>query len=785
MAANCPKPDGWFSCIARMRGEYSDVRLTGKTDIPLAERMKLDVTVQLSNRANQYGPSYDILEMKVITDSSQNTIAYLSSFPGIGRTTATKIEEAFGNDAVKMLQSDPKTVADKTGLNQKTVDALARYVSEPSVINKIRQLLPEVRSPQMIKRIKETFTSYELIEETANKDPYKLYEKVPGLSFSIVDQIALRILSGDAFCPYRVNHGLVHLLQTKTTNDLYIDLNDPKQLGALLAELENLLNIRLSGPQELLSRLLAFAGINDSPIKIVAQNGCNKLYLTETYEDMVIVSNTVRNAAAKFKNPVPKKTADFAISQYEASTGFCLTDEQRTAVLNAIINSMSVITGGPGRGKTTIVDCLATILSKLLLPYSRNVVLLAPTGKAMAKLQTATHDKFTAMTIDKLIVAMEHADKVKNSSTAQARTIRDLQHTTFIIDETSMVDMNKLASLFRHASVSNYCFIGDTDQLPPIGRGRVFRDIIASGRIPVTYLTKPLRNGGKILENANRIISGDTDIKWDFNEMAFYPEPNDDQHMMDTILDVYAEEKANCPDITEIALLSPIRRGPVGVGRINLAIQALVCPETQAAPIFDTKRGCEVYNQRGYSIGSATYRVAGDESTKFRIGDIVMNVKNNYQVTLTKFSNDDYWNGTALEQHTGIFNGDCGRIIGYFPHMPDDKGGDYECVVVQLFNGLIVELNLTMGDFENIELAYAMTVHKSQGCEYKTVIYVSPDSMKTMTRTGFANRNILYTGVTRAKAKVVVIGSKDSINQCISTQLPDCNSDVAYRIAHG
>lgn len=784
MGANCPKPDGWFTCLAKMRGEYEPVWLKGKTDLPLAEKMKLDVSVVESGRQMGRSKCFDVLEMKPVTDSSQNTVAYLSSFPGIGRTTAAKVADAYGPDAVSALMSDPDAVADKAGISRKTARNLARLVSEPSAANRIRQLLPEVRSAQMVKRIKEVVGTPEALEAILKDDPYRLKDMVPGLSFHTVDQVALRLLDGDALCPYRVNHGLVHLLETKATNDLYLDMDDPRQLGSLQWELESLLSVRFSIPGELRARIEALAAIGDaSPVVIDRSGKSARLYLRSTMSDVESFVRSIRVASMSAPDRVSNARMSAAVKAYESSTGFRLTDEQRTAVANAVENRVSVITGGPGRGKTTIVDCVADLMSGTMSRVangnfpSYEVVLLAPTGRAMAKLQAATGKKHTAMTIDKLLVMAKSAGK-----SGRPMPFKDSE-TMFIVDETSMVDLSKLAALFRAEPAARYCLIGDTDQLPPIGRGRVLRDLIDSGTVPVARLTKPLRNGGKILENAERIIIGDQDLRWDLSQMAFYPQQSDGDAMLDTVIDVYAEELRDASGPNEVALLAPMRKGPSGVGRLNLRLQELSCPEMVSAPVVDPRRCAEAYTQRGHPIASARYYAPDGSYTNFRIGDMVMNVKNNYDVELVRFSNDDFWNGTAMDRQAGIFNGDVGRIIAYYPRMSTPKNGDCEFVVVQLSNGLVAQLNLTMGDFENFELAYAMTVHKAQGCEYETVIYVSPDAMSSMASTGFANRNIVYTAVTRAKRKVVVVGSKDSVNACIAHGLPRCNSDLAMRLA--
>jgi exodeoxyribonuclease V alpha subunit len=310
----------------------------------------------------------------------------------------------------------------------------------------------------------------------------------------------------------------------------------------------------------------------------------------------------------------------------------------------------------------------------------------------------------------------------------------------------------------------------------------MLHDIIQSGKIPVAELTKSQRQHGRILDNATKVANGDTDIEWDFNEMPFFPQDKDDQDALNFIVDQYNEERENQPDITNLVVLCPLKKGMTGVGHLNIALQNAVCPEVQTAPVQDIKRMAETYITRGQPIRNTAYFAPDGTKTMFHVGDLVINTKNNYDIQTIRYEKDDYWNGNPLTHSNGIFNGDCGKIIAFLANKIDENLKAYDYAVIQFFDGSIAELNITLGDFEHIELAYAITVHKSQGSEYKTVIYVSPHSLTNMASHGFANRNLFYTGITRAKERVVVIGTKPSVEACIQTPLPSYKSDIPWRL---
>ena len=769
MFNGCPKPNGWFGCFAHIRGEYADIKVTGITDIKLTDRMQIEAVLEKVSEGE-----YKATEISVITKTKTGLMAYLASLPGVSRNTAVIIVSEYGENALEKIQKDPDNVKANLGLSDKQMNAILSGISNVTVKNKLRAFLPELRSPQMIDRVISYFNGADPIK-AIKSDPYVLC-KIPGITFKTADEVALR-LGENPLSPYRVNHGLVYVLETALTNDLYVNLTDTNQLYKLQAAVEYTLNIKFSDLSEFAHRIMIFSGVQDSPIYLDNYNNETHLYLTPTYLAMQSVVYHIKNMNKKHAPfGLCATEIDAKITDYECRHNINLTKEQRHAVVKALSLRLTVITGGPGRGKTSVIDCIAHT-------WPSKVLLLAPTGKAMNKLKLATKSKFATMTIDRLIVSATF-----NSKKLLKKTIDEewnASDTLVIIDESSMIDIVKASELLSCLNLCNFCFVGDVDQLPPINAGHFLKDMIDSKKIKTTYLTIPLRNSGTILSNADKINANDISLKYDFINMPFFPQKEDDQAALDAIIDQYKDELTDCGDVTQLALLCPTRKGIVGVKNLNIAIQDITCPEnTGATPIYDNVRNQQTYITKGYPIPDTIY---GDSTkyTRFRVGDIVMNTKNLNAIENIKYSNDDYWHGVPLERHAGIFNGDCGRIIAYTPSIPiklDNGEWQYHSnITVQFFDGRIVDLDATVGDFVTFDLGYAMTVHKSQGCEYQTVIYVSPKALLHMTQSGFASKNLVYTAVTRAKSRVVLMGSKESLNACIQTNLPVRNSNVRDR----
>lgn len=773
MFNGCPKPDGWFGCFAHIRTEGKDIKLTGKTNINLMNGMQIDVTAKKNTTQEN---TYDVVDLSVVTKTKTGLISYLSSLSGVSRHTATAIVAQYGNDTLDMIKNNIQTVKDDLDLTDKQINAIQSGVNNADDMNTLRSFLPEL-SAQLIKRVKEHLTKP---QEEIRNNPYILHS-IPGISFQMADAVALR-LGIDPASPFRINHALVHVLESQNDNNLYVNLSNFDELKKLYYKLEQLLRIRFTGFDEFAQRIIAFSAIDDSPIILDQYNGEIHLYLTDTYNRMITVINNLRNAKNLtssydyLASSAKMDSLSRRIRNYEITNGMKLTNEQYDAIKDSIKKKLSIITGGPGRGKTTIIDCLASL-------WPGDVILLAPTGKAMNKLRNATHFKFKTYTIDKLLVLLSITSKVSKKS----NKFNDINssRTLIVTDESSMLDLLKMSDMFTYLNLCNFCFIGDIDQLPPISPGFMLKDMIDSKVIQTSYLTKPLRNGGAILSNADKINANDSNLTYDFDTMPFFPQADDNEDALSAIIDQYNDERIDCPDITQLALLCPMRKGILGTINLNIKIQDIMCPMLDVQPItVDIRRQRNVYSTKGTIISNTIYG-NGENYTKFRVGDIVMCTKNNNELETFTYTNNDWWNGDALEKSVGVYNGDCGKIIAYYPadlSFGADSEDSHDFIVVQFFDNRIVKLDCVNGDFESFDLGYALTVHKSQGCEYQTVICVMPKSMLNFINTGFANKNILYTAVTRARQRFVLMGSKEATIACIEHNILQPNSNVKERI---
>lgn len=767
---NCPKSDGWYGMFAYVPKLRQDIALKGITNFNLSEGMQLDVIATPDTKGG-----YNWTSVSIVTQSQRGIVAYLSSLPGVSRQVALRVTDRYKSETIDKIENSPDEVKSECGLTDKQIESLKSGVKSVNEKNTLQKTFPEL-SPRQIDYVIRIYHD-PIPEITAN--PYSLCD-VPSIGFKQADTIALR-LGIPAADPFRVNHGIVHILKNMDGH-LYVNLSNDEEWRQLYIETEKLLNIRFTGSDELAQRLRYFAAATGSPIVLDRYNNETHLYLTSLYAAEEAIVSIIKHKLCQPANVNSNKTA-YGILMYQRSTNRTLTKEQNKAVTMALNNSVSIITGGPGRGKTTIIDCIARNWT------DGEIILLAPTGKAANKLNNATGGTFakTTMTVDKLIVAQTYTCEKLTSFHKEKTCSYNKDGNLIIVDESSMLDVQKAAALLQCCSKCKFVFVGDIDQLPPIEPGNFLKDLIESGIVPVTVLTVPLRNSGAILENADKINNNDTNLSYNVTDMPFYPYPEEDKTMLDAVIEQYNEERQNCPDITQLALLCPVKKGWTGTVKLNITIQDIVCPENiQSAsqpPAYDQRRNRCNFITKGYAIKSQMYGNSTDY-THFRIGDIVMNTKNQNNIITTVYRKNDFWNGNPDSTATGIFNGECGRIIAYIPQKSNlyPLGEEDETIVVQFFDGRIAQLNCSAGEFEPFQLGYALTVHKAQGCEYDTVIYISPKSMSYCVKNGFASKNIVYTAVTRAKKRIVIMGSKEGLNACISNNAPKRNSMLADKL---
>lgn len=399
---------------------------------------------------------------------------------------------------------------------------------------------------------------------------------------------------------------------------------------------------------------------------------------------------------------------------------------QRMAVIEAARNGLLIVTGGPGTGKTTTINTIIQFFES----EGMDILLAAPTGRAAKRMTETTG--YEARTIHRMLELSGGVDGNEGRMAFERNEGNPLETDVIIIDEMSMVDISLMHSLLRAIAVgTRVIFVGDVNQLPSVGPGNVLRDMIASNTFPVVRLTKIFRQASEsdIIVNAHKINAGSR-IKLDNKSKDFFLLQRNDVNVITGVVIALVRDKM--PKYVkatpfDVQVLTPMRKGELGVERLNQVLQQYLNPPSQEKKEKECAQGI------------------------FREGDKVMQIKNNYQITWEKKSRY----GITVDSGTGVFNGDAGiiREINAFA----------EQVTVEFEDGHIVEY--PFGQLDELELAYAITIHKSQGSEYPAVVMPLLSGPRML-----FNRNLLYTAVTRAKNCVTIVGSENTVQTMIDNE---------------
>lgn len=411
------------------------------------------------------------------------------------------------------------------------------------------------------------------------------------------------------------------------------------------------------------------------------------------------------------------------LERYEKKTNIILSDEQRQAVIMAVTNSVSIVTGGPGTGKSTILDAVLYCWSKLHSKNANNILLMAPTGRASCRM-TETTEKPAYTVHSALQLGIARNDDSQEGYTSVNSTMADL----IVIDESSMLDQSVTAAIFRaiQGPYPHLMFVGDPDQLPSVGYGNILADLLRSDRVPVCKLTTIYRQaeGNPIIINAQRIRDGIGELDWGQKTFRHYHHGSDESNMA-AACELYRRCVRHY-GIQNVALLSPYHNATaLSTNRLNQCLQEIINPD----------------------LGQPSLQY---KQLTFRMNDRVMQLQNEEEVS----------------------NGDIGTVVAVMPWADKDE----PCLVVRFDTG--AEVGYTHGTLGQLDLAYAMSVHKSQGAQYQTVIMVLPNYASS-----FLRRNILYTGITRAEKNVAIFGPNSTIQAAISNNRYDRRySNLANRL---
>lgn len=664
-----------------------------------------------------YGKQFQISSfVEKIPEDTYAMERYLGSgaIKGIGAALAARIVRRFGDDTIRIVEEEPERLAEVKGISEKKAREIAVQVTEKTEMRKAMIFLQKYGislnlGAKIYQKYKDSL--YTVLQE----NPYRLAEDISGVGFKIADEIAARIgIHADS--DYRIRSGMLYtLLQASGEGHTYL----PKD--QLFARCAKLLGVDESYMEKHLMDMLL-----DRKLVMQEKKGEKIIYPSQYY---YLELNTARMLCElNICCPEDENIVEKRIASIEKETGTVLDEMQKKAVTEAAGHGLFILTGGPGTGKTTTINAIIRFFEG----EGAELRLAAPTGRAAKRMTEATG--YEAQTIHRLLElnGMPEDDRNTGAVHFERNAQNPLEADVIIIDEMSMVDIHLMHSLLLAITAgTRLILVGDENQLPSVGPGNVLRDIIHSGCFPVIELTKIFRQASEsdIVVNAHKINRGEP-VEINNKSRDFFFLKRYDADMIIRVVIALIQDKlpryVNARPF-EIQVLTPMRKGLLGVERLNQMLQRYLNPQD----------------------GSKKEKTLGDRL--FRQGDKVMQIKNDYQME---------WEvrgryGIPVEKGIGVFNGDTGilREINEFA----------ETAEVEFEDGRFATYSFKQ--LEELELAYAITIHKSQGSEYPAVILPVLSGPQML-----LNRNLLYTAVTRARKCVTVVGSEETFAEMIRNE---------------
>lgn len=641
---------------------------------------------------------------------------YLGSgaIKGIGAALAGRIVRHFGDDTFQIVENEPERLSEVKGISEKKAREIAMQIAEKSDMRKAMMFLQKYGiSLNLGAKIYQKYgdSVYSVLQE----NPYRLADDISGVGFKIADEIAYRIgIHTDS--DYRIKSGMVYtLLQATGEGHVYLPKDELFQRAA------ELLSVDSSYMEKHLVDLAMERKI------VQKEQGDQILIYPAQYYYLEL--NTARMLRElDIFCPEDEKIVERRIVQIEKETGTVLDEMQKKAVQEAAGHGLLILTGGPGTGKTTTINAIIRYFEG----EGAEIRLAAPTGRAAKRMTEATG--YEAQTIHRLLElsGMPEDDREGQPIHFERNAENPLETDVIIIDEMSMVDIHLIHSLLMAVTAgTRLILVGDENQLPSVGPGNVLRDIIRSGQFPVVELKKIFRQASEsdIVVNAHKINKGEQVEINNKSRDFFFLKRYDADIIIRVVIALIQEKLPKYVEAKpfEIQVLTPMRKGLLGVERLNQILQRYLNPPDAS--------------KKEKEIGQGL----------FREGDKVMQVRNNYQLE---------WEirgryGIPIEKGVGVFNGDTGIIktINEFA----------ETAEVEFEDGRWAEYSFKQLD--ELELAYAVTIHKSQGSEYPAVIIPLLSGPRML-----MNRNLLYTAVTRARKCVTVVGSEETFRDMIRNE---------------
>lgn len=678
---------------------------------PIAVGEKLRITGDWTEHP-VYGRQIKVQSIEIEKPTTLSGIEkYLSSgmIRGIGPATAKLLIRAFGEETLDVLYSQPEKLLDVPGIGKKRAQMIQESYAEQAQQREAMVFLQSYGvTPALAVKIYKRYG--ENVRQVITRNPYRLVEDVEGIGFKTADRIAAS-LGIEQSSEYRLSAGVKYTLSEATAGAGHCYLPRPE----LALAARRLLGSDADSIDRTIDSLILSHDISAQILPCDSGEEVVALYLPSTYRAESEVARRLREMIDAMPDSMASDlTAQ--IDELERIEGLAFHTQQRQAIETAVTHGMTVITGGPGTGKTTIIKCIIKLLS-----VHGDVALAAPTGRAAKRMSEACG--MEAKTLHRLLeYGGEEGDFARSED-------NPLEIDTLIIDEMSMVDIFLMRSLLRAlVPGTRLIMVGDADQLPSVGAGNVLRDILDSGVIPSVRLTEIFRQDEKsmIVYNAHRINRGESP-RLNAKGSDFFFEravsPSDAAKRIVTLCSARLPGFLNLDPVRQMQVLSPTKKGECGVWMLNQLLQAEFNP-----PAPDKHE-----------------RVRGD--TTFREGDKVMQTRNNYQL---KWKKDG---AIGIEDGQGVFNGDIGFVTFIDPQehvmevqFDDERTATYEG-----------------GDVDDLELAYCISVHKSQGSEFPVVIMPAVGGPPML-----LTRNLFYTAVTRARRMVMIVGRENAIEQMIA-----------------
>ncbi len=656
----------------------------------------------------KYGRQFLVSQYERYMPANASAILrYLSSgaIKGIGKKTALKIVEEFGDNTLEVLENHPDWLSDIPGISLKKAKQICEDFKAKAGIRTAMLFFRDYFGATTTVKIYKKWGSASI--DIAKNNPYRLCEEIDGIGFERADSMAMKLgLERDSYA--RLVSGVTHVLKYNAAQNGHVCLPREKLTQAA----SQLLGASAERIDEVIDDMLSMGKLRYSMF-----DGIVYLYDKFAYECESYIAEKLE-LLDRVCPAVDVSDANFFIEKEERRNGFTYAYMQKKAIIGALESGVMLLTGGPGTGKTTIVKALLEIFNSMDL----KVALAAPTGRAAKRLSESTSQE--AKTVHRLL-EFEYATEDSDRPGFRRNENDLLDENVIIVDESSMIDNILMSALLRAVKPgARVILIGDADQLPSVGAGNVLRDLLECGRFTTIRLDEIFRQAQEslIVTNAHAINRGEMprlDVK---NSDFFFLNRNTDEEIAYTVTDLYKNRlpRTYGPEtVANIQVISPSRKGDAGTENLNVMLQSALNPSS-------SKKREHKHRER-----------------VFREGDKVMQIKNNYEIE---------WCREDDQTGMGIFNGDIGTILRIdslnecMEIVFDDKHVTYE------FSSL-----------EELEHAYAITVHKSQGCEYPIVIiplYSAPSMLLT--------KNLFYTAVTRAQKMVVLVGRADVAKTMVS-----------------